>query len=105
MSVENPEVVDAIGIDNASGDVVLTISDHLEWDAAKTHLLVLQDKINRYIGFIESGELLTTYSKAEGRKIRIEVCCKYCHPKRVSRFLTARNRLSKVRDGHSPGLY
>jgi len=38
MSVEQTTVIDAIGIDQVSGAVHLTIADALEWDAA--HLRV-----------------------------------------------------------------
>jgi hypothetical protein len=58
MSVEQKDVIDAIGVNKESGEVVLTISDHLDWEDTSAHLLVLQDKINTYIAFIESGEIL-----------------------------------------------
>ena len=67
MAVDNPNVIDAIGTDQTTGEVVLTISDHLEWDDRNEHLLILQEKINRYIGFIETGELREKYPGAEAR--------------------------------------
>lgn len=72
MCVENKNVIDIVGIDK-DGSVVLTISDHLEWDAENDHLLILQNKINGYLGAIESGELYETYPKAKDRKIMIEI--------------------------------
>jgi hypothetical protein len=57
MSVLDPNSVDAAGIDKESGDVVLTISDHLEWDDANGHLLALQAKLNGYLRFVEGGDL------------------------------------------------
>src|SRR6516225_1909780 len=87
MPVDNPNVVDAVGIDKISGEVVLTISDHLEWSPCKEHLLLLQEKITRYLGFIESRELLEQYPKAEGKAVRIDVCCKYVPSKEAERFL------------------
>ena len=45
-----------MSIDNDE-NVVLTITDHLEWDIENEHLLILQDKINAYLGAIEDGEL------------------------------------------------
>ena len=36
MSVDQTNVVDAIGLDNQSGELVLTISDHLVWGDAKS---------------------------------------------------------------------
>jgi hypothetical protein len=72
MSVEKTNVVDAIGIEKNEW-VVLTISDHLEWDLANEHLLVLQDKINGYLRFIESGEIFDAYPQAHGKQIMISI--------------------------------
>ena len=78
MSIKQTNVVDFIGIDNTTGDVVLTISDHLMWpESDNEHFLLLQEKLNTYLSFIESGELLETYPNAEGRAVLIEVVCKY----------------------------
>ena len=55
MGVEQTTVIDAIGIDQVSGAVHLTIADALAWDAA--HLRLLQEKLNAYLAFVESGEL------------------------------------------------
>jgi hypothetical protein len=87
MAIDNPEVVDFIGIERSSGTIALTISDHLEWDNSDEHLLVLQAKINRYLDFIESGELLQSYPKSAGKSVRIDVLCKYHPCEKAKRFL------------------
>ena len=89
MSVEEAKFVDAIGIERDSGQVVLTITDHLVWDIANEHLVALQEKINSYVGFIDSGELLKEYARAIGRKVRIDVVCKYPPSADGERFLAA----------------
>lgn len=76
MSIDQIGVIDLIGIENSSGNLELTISDHLEW-ADKEHLLLLQEKINNYLGFIESNEIYTVYPNAQGRNITINLVCKY----------------------------
>ena len=43
MSVLDSDVVDAISINDAD-EVVLTISDHLNWKDEHEHLLLLQEK-------------------------------------------------------------
>jgi hypothetical protein len=55
VSVENPDVVDVVSTTLDGQYVVLTIADHLPWDASNEHLLGLQEKRNRYVAFIESG--------------------------------------------------
>jgi hypothetical protein len=86
MAVDELGVVDIVGVEG-SGDVVLTVSDHLEWDERGEHLLVLQEKLNRYLAFIESGELIEQYPAAIGRRVRIDVCCKYAPTSNGERFL------------------
>lgn len=73
MSVENTSVVDAIGVECASDKVILTISDHLDWSDERNHLLALQEKINTYLRFIESGEIDETYPGALGRARVIDI--------------------------------
>lgn len=75
MSVDQTGVVDAIGVDSTTGQVVLTITDHLEWD--NEHLLLLQEKLNTYLSFVESGELLDFYPDSKGREVFINVVCKF----------------------------
>ena len=87
MPVDNPDVIDAIGLLEAEGQVVLTIFDHLEWDDSSNHLLTLQKKINRYFAFIESGQLLEKYPAATGKRVRTDVCCQYSPSSNGEQFL------------------
>jgi len=82
MSVEQTDLIDAIGVDKTSQEVVLTISDHLEWSetAEDHHKEVLQEKLNAYLRFIESGELVEAYPDAEGRPRVINIVMR-CAPK------------------------
>lgn len=76
MSIEDPNIIDFVSLD-PTGNVFLTISDHLEWDADNEHLLLLQEKINSYLGAIESGDLYNKYPKAKGRKLIINLATKH----------------------------
>lgn len=78
MSIAQTNIIDAIGVDNATGDVVLTITDHFEWtENNNEHLLLLQEKLNAYLRFVESGEIVKAYPNAKNRAILIDVVCKY----------------------------
>jgi len=77
MSVEQLEVVDIISTDRRTGHVVLTISDHLDWSNSKEHQTVLQAKFNKYLAFLESGEILVRYPDARNRPVAIKVVFKY----------------------------
>ena len=80
MSVEQRDFIDFIGVDKADGKVKLTISDHLDWLDAHEHLQVLQDKLNDYLKFIESGEIVKSFPEAVGRLICIEVIFRFPPP-------------------------
>ena len=73
MSIEQTDIVDIISTDRATGDVVLTISDHLDWSDSTAHQMLLQSKLNRYLAFVESGEILESYPDAKERPIVFRV--------------------------------
>jgi hypothetical protein len=78
MTIEQAGTVDFIGTDITNNEVILTITDHLRWSVdSKNHLRLLQNKINTYLAFIESGELLQTYSDAAGRTVVILIVGQY----------------------------
>jgi hypothetical protein len=78
MSIEETTTVDSVTIENATGNALLTISDHLPWTSEEgRHLELLQEKINAYLRFIESGELVTKLPEAEGRQVIINLIGKF----------------------------
>lgn len=79
MSIDQTNVVDLIRIDRETGYVVLSVVDHLDWSSEQTesHLLLLQDKLNMYLAFLESGEIYESYPQYEGHEIKMEVVGKY----------------------------
>jgi hypothetical protein len=88
MSVEQPNVIDFISTDDNSDTVFLTISDHLDWDDdIHEHLLLLQEKINSYLKFVETGEIESEYPKAKGKKRRIRIALKFEPDEHGMRFL------------------
>jgi hypothetical protein len=77
MSVEQLDVVDFIST-SAGGRCILTVSDHLDWEPSSSHQRRLQDKLNKYLAFLESGEVYQKYADARGRKFAIRVV--FLHP-------------------------
>jgi hypothetical protein len=77
MTIDQISIIDAIGVDNVTDELVLTIIDHLEWEGNDEHLMLLQEKINTYLAFVESGELMKTYPESKGRSVAICLVCAY----------------------------
>jgi hypothetical protein len=58
VPVDVPNTIDIISTNPKTGEVTLTISDHLDWSEPNEHLLILQDKLNAYLRFIEGDEVV-----------------------------------------------
>jgi Immunity protein 27 len=81
MAIDQTDVVDLIGVDPIRGEAQLIISDHLDWNKGdkqdREHMYLLQEKVNTYLRFIESGEINTACPKAKGKKAVIRLVAKY----------------------------
>jgi len=77
MSVEQSEIIDLLSFDKKSGDVVLTISDHIDWQDSAEHQRILQAQLNTYLAFVEGGQLLVEKPEARGRRITFAVVFKF----------------------------
>ena len=77
MSVVDTDSIDAIGLDKKAKRIFLTIIDPLLWDSENVHLFTLQEKINTYLHFVDSGELVKALPDGEGFDIAIELILKH----------------------------
>jgi hypothetical protein len=94
VSVDQPRNIDIVSI-NKDGNVVLTISDHLDWADTIHHQLILQAKFNAYLAFVESGEILEQYPKSEGRAIIFKVVFKFSPDIEGRKFLAKAKEVIK----------
>lgn len=63
--------------------------------------MLLQEKINTYIAFIESGELLDSYPPAEGKNPKIRINGLYELPEQGETFI---DRVTEVLKGVGIGM-
>jgi hypothetical protein len=87
VSVQDEGAVDVISIREQESTVVLTVSDHLDWSDTVQHQMILQTKLNRYLAFVESGELLERYPAAKGLAVRFAGVFKFKPDKEALEFL------------------
>ena len=57
MSIAETDKIDIIATRPDSSIVKLVITDHLGWKDFEAHAHLLQDKVNTYLEFVESGQL------------------------------------------------
>ena len=79
MTVEQPKTIDFVSANKERNRVYLTISDHLDWSAEdeEHHLLSLQEKIQNYLHFVESGQLAKYRPDFKELPVTIHVRAKY----------------------------
>ncbi len=87
MSVDESAIIDFIGVDVPTGNVILTIADHLEWDEEGIHILTLAAKMQYYLTVVETGTLVENYPDMANRGIEIHVSMKYAPNKDGINFL------------------
>ncbi len=68
-------VIDVIGEDTKTGEVVLVMNEPNEWDGSDEQLLALQERFNAYVSFLLDGEMADTHPELAGKRARIELRC------------------------------
>ncbi len=58
--------------------VKLIMTDHLPWGQDdEEHMYIIQEKINSYFSFIETGQMAEEFPKIKTQKIKFEIVSKY----------------------------
>lgn len=73
--VQNPRIVDLIELDPSSDRVVLVMIEERAWGAGPRQFQDIEEKINRYLGYVLDGYLATHYPRYEGKPVRIRLDC------------------------------
>lgn len=73
MPLDEPESIDAIRFDPASGACILTIRDDWDWDHRRVHVKALLLKLSFYLEFIDEAHLVVALPCAIGRQVIIEI--------------------------------
>lgn len=87
MSLEQTDKVDAMGLDQRTGHIVLTVADAWNWNDEIPHLLALQEKINAYFKFIETGQVWESCESDPAKILRVNVVFRYPPPASALEFL------------------
>ena len=88
MSIEETQKIDFVGTRPDSQEVRLVMTDHLDWRDPQAHLMLLQEKLNAYIAFVESGQIyeMEKPEVRRGAEITIVVAAKEEPPTETADF-------------------
>ena len=88
MTIDQTDVIDIVSTSDANPEARLIIADHLPWDEdEERHLWLLQNKINKYLGAIESGELYKRCPQTAGKRLVIDLAPKYSLSENAQTFV------------------
>ena len=73
--VENPMLLDLISVDPATDKVVLTMIERRAWGASARQFQQIEEKINRYLGYVLDGFLAEQHPEYEGKRVAIRLQC------------------------------
>jgi len=80
-------VIDMIGHDAKTNEVVLVMNEPNDWDSSDEQLLALQERFNAYVSFLLDGELTESHPELAGKRARIEVRCAHMPDTRALELL------------------
>ena len=87
--VQNPAIIDLITLDKASDTVVLVMLERRAWGAAADQLKQIEEKVNRYMGYVLDGFLAEQYPQYIGKDVRIRLDCAEAPHGEALRFVEA----------------
>jgi len=87
--VENAKILDLITLDAASDAVVLVMIERRAWGESAQQLGQIEEKINRYLGYVLDGFLADQYPQYEGKPVRIRLDCAQPPTPEIERFVAA----------------
>jgi hypothetical protein len=87
--VQNPTLVDLITVEPTSDTVVLVMIERRPWGAVPEQFGQIEEKINRYLGYVLDGFLVQHYPQYEGRPVLIRLDCAEEPAGEAARFVAA----------------
>ena len=75
MAVTDTDVVDGIAFDDADKTLIMEIYDHLDFEGKFEfdHISILQDKLNTYLWYIDSGQYEDIYPQKDFDRFLINI--------------------------------
>ena len=93
--VQNPAVIDLITLDSASDTVILVMTERRPWGASAEQVKQIEEKLNRYMGYVLDGFLAQQYPQYLGNRVQIRLdCAEQPHGEAV-RFVKAMTHASE----------
>ena len=102
LNIENTDTIDGLAYEQETSILILLLADGLDWSDMNRHLLLLQEKLNTYIWYIDSRQYEEKYTDVKKIEIRVsflfqepEICHKLLERAKLV-FLNAFENLEMI---------
>ena len=73
--VQNPMLLDLITLDPVADKVVLAMFEQRPWGGSAQQFAQIEEKINRYLGYVLDGFMVKQYPQYQGKGVIIRLDC------------------------------
>lgn len=91
LNIEKTDTIDGMAYNQETSSLILLLADGMDWLDINKHLLLLQEKLNNYIMFIESKQYAEKYENVKRIEVRLsflfkepEICDKLLDSAKVA---------------------
>ena len=102
LNIENTDTIDGLAYEQETSILILLLADGMDWSDMNRHLLLLQEKLNTYILYIDSRQYEEKYTDVKKIEIRVsflfqepEICHKLLERAKLV-FLNAFENLEMI---------
>jgi hypothetical protein len=96
LAIDKVDKIDSVWLAKDGSEVMVAVFDHLPWESnTEEHLLLLQEKLDTYLAFIESGQLIRMCPRAKTAPVAVEVAGLYDLSKDAKDFYAKAKRYSR----------
>ncbi len=102
LNIENTDTIDGLAYEQETSGLILLLADGMDWSDMNRHLLLLQEKLNTYIWYIDSRQYEEKYTDVKRIEIRVsflfqepEICHKLLERAKLV-FLNAFENLEMI---------
>lgn len=88
MGIQEAAEIDAIARHPDGRIVKLVMEDELDWEAAELHCFMIQEKVETYVTFVETGQIWEQVEKSEpAPEVVLELVLAHEPPPEAATFL------------------
>lgn len=71
FNIEKTDTIDSLAYEQESSSLILLLTDGMDWTDTNRHLLLLKEKLNTYICYVDSRQYAEKYPNVKKIELRV----------------------------------